>query len=225
MAFSAASKEFVLIYIGSQGEERMVHRSCVWNRPYFRDVRTGIMRFSHNEDGLWILSHPAFADVEPDDFAYIAEYLESGDFGLKRPNGEEEVQEAFAQIISAWITAQKLDMTDLLDHILDKLERLAPWDMWHVMTFACLTYESQGPCLPAQERLKDMLATDIARNYWIYIEDDHLSASFVQRLKDLPELERDIFIRRTLTLNARLQSEEDEDREDNENGENDEDVH
>ncbi|KAH7380754.1 hypothetical protein BKA66DRAFT_531533 [Pyrenochaeta sp. MPI-SDFR-AT-0127] len=204
----AASKEFVLIHVGPEKEERMIHINYVWSRPYFNDGRTGIMHFTRNDEGMWILSHPALNDIAPEDFLYIVEYLESDDFGLKNPEGVEEVQEAFAQIISAWVTALRLGMTDLLDHILDKLERL-PSDMWHIMAFACYAYESQKPCLPAQERLKDVLATDIAQNYWSYLEDDHLSKYFIERLQDLPELERDIYARRIVALDASLDSEED----------------
>ncbi|KAF1842403.1 uncharacterized protein K460DRAFT_359016 [Cucurbitaria berberidis CBS 394.84] len=198
------SKEFVLVYVGPEREERTLQKNHVWNRPYFRDMRTGILHFAINEAGTWVLSHPGLAEIEPEDFFFVAEYLESGELGHKRPEGESQVHEAFAQNISAWAAAIKLGMTDLLDHIVDKLERLAPWDMWDIMAFACHVFESSGPSLPAQQRMKDLLATDIAHNFWVYIEDDHLSASFVQRLKDLPELERVIYAKRIAVLKARL---------------------
>jgi hypothetical protein len=160
------------------------------------------------------LSHPALVEIEPDDFIFIAEYLESGGFGHRNPEGEDDVQKAFAEMYSAWVTAEKLGMLDLLDHICDKMERLAPWDMWDVMVFACHVYKSHGLDFTAQARMKDMLATDIAQNYWIYIEDDHLSTSFIQRLKQLPELERDIYVRRTSALNSQLDPEGDDDEDD-----------
>ena len=213
----AASKGFVLMYVGPDSEERTLQRSHVWDRPYFQDQRTGIMHFELKE-GQWLLSHPRLAEIDPEDFDLVAEWLESGQLGHKHPEGEEEVQEAFAQNISAWETALKLGMTDLLDHIVDKLERLAPWDMWDIMAFACHVFEETpgGSCLPVQERMKDLLATELAQNFWIYIEDEHLSAGFIQRLKDLPELERDIYERRTAAINARLHAEGNEGDEEDE---------
>ena len=218
IVYRTASKQFVQCRIGPEGEQRLLQRKSVWDRPYFRDPRTGVMLFKLKDDGIWELAHPGLNDVSPEDFAFIAEYLESGLFGFRNPQSEEEMVEAFAQMGSAWTVAEHLGMTDLTEHIVEKVESFAPWNLLNTIAFAWIVYASQGPPLPAKERLKDILATEIAQNYWTYIEDDHLNEIFIQRLKDLPELERDIYVRRTAALEAQLNEEDmenDEDEHDN----------
>ncbi|CAO2647824.1 Nn.00g087460.m01.CDS01 [Neocucurbitaria sp. VM-36] len=205
-----ASKEFVLVYVGPNGEQRTLQKNHVWEQPYFKDSVAGINHFELNDAGIWVLSHPSLSEIDPEDFIFVAEYLESKEFGHRSPEGGEEVQEAFAQNMSAWTAAVKLGMTDLLEDIVKKLERLAPWDMWDIMAFACHVFGSPGPSLPAQDLMKDMLTTEIAQNFWVYLEDDHLSESFRQRLKELPELERDIYVKRIAALNVQLHTEEGE---------------
>lgn len=172
------------------------------------------MYFTLNDDGTYELRHPGFADVSSEDFEFVAQYLESGDFGLKHPEGE-EVREAFAQMIAAWSIAETVNMTDLLDHVVDKMERLAPWDMCDVLAFAIQVYKSADLSLPAQQRMKDLLSAEIARHYWSYLEDEQLNGIFIQRLKQLPELERDVYTKRIATLNQNLQP-VDDDMDDNE---------
>lgn len=196
--------------------------NSIWNKPYFRDPRSGKNFFELNSDGVWELNHPELSKIELEEVDLVVEFLESNSFGYIHPQGEEERQDCFVQITSASRAAEKLGMTDLMEHIVEKLERLAPWDLWNTMCFACLAYAWPSPHFLAQERLKDLLATEIAQNFWIYIEDEHLSTTFIQRLKDLPELERDINARRQVALNTRLNSEDEgenehEDEEENEN--------
>lgn len=200
-----ASKTYVRVRVGPQRDERVLLKADVWDRAYFRESNAGIMYFSMDEDGMFELKHPGLADIDPDDFTFVAEYLESGKFGHVTPEGADQENEAFSQIVAAWTVAEILGMTDMMDHMIDKLAQLAPWDLWHVMLFACSVYRPSGISLPAQVKIKEMLAGSIAENFWIFIEDDHLSADFVQRLKDLPELDRDVSIERTRLLDGRLQ--------------------
>src|SRR5689334_14068986 len=95
----AASKDFVSIRVGAEREERLLHLKCVWGRPYFLNVTNGINLFDLNDDGSWELKHPGLSSIEPEDFNYVAEYLESDSFGYINPQGEEETNEAFIQII------------------------------------------------------------------------------------------------------------------------------
>lgn len=198
------SKTHVRVRVGPQHDERMLLKASVWDKPYFRESTAGIMYFSMDDDGMFELKHPSLADIDPDDFTYIAEYLESGQFGYVNPQGAEQENEAFSELVAAWTVAEVLGMADMMEHMIDKLQRMAPWDLWHVMLFACNVYTAAGISLPAQDRIKEMLAGNIAENYWIYIEDDYLSAEFVQRLKELPELDRDVTVRRAELLNDRI---------------------
>jgi hypothetical protein len=206
---SHESKEFVKVIVGPNGEVRTLQKQAVWERPYFQERRLGSLNYFHlNDEDAWELRHPRLADIEPEDFDFAAEYLESGDFGTKHSEGEEQVGKAFEQLNSAWVTAEKLGMTDLLEHVCDKMERLAPWDMWDVMAFAWEVYKEEAPYLPAQQRMMDMLAAYISEHYWSYIEGREISATFIQGLKDLPELELAIHSKRSTTLKEQLHPEE-----------------
>ena len=173
-------------------------------------TRYGINYFDLNDDGIWELQHPALPDIDPDDFVFAAEYLESDDFGHRSPrDGDgDQMEDAFVQCIAAWGVAEKLRMSDLMDHIVDKLERHIEPELQAVLIFACRIYESCDTGLPSRDRLRDYLATHIAENWWIYLGDDHLSGVFIERLKRLPELERDIYARRMAALNERLNADE-----------------
>lgn len=62
----------------------------------------------------------------------------------------------------------------------------------------------------------------IASNWWVYIRDEALSEEFIDRLQQLPELERDIYERRMRALEERLGEEEDDDDEDDSDDEGEE---
>jgi hypothetical protein len=209
--FRSESKEFVQVLVGPDQEIRTLQKQSVWDRPYFRDSRQGLLYFDHNAEGMWQLIHPALADIQPDNFAFVAEYLESAAFGIRYPQEGEEMNEAFAQCASTWITAEKLGMSDLMDHIVEKLERIEP-EMSAIFIFAVYVY-SQTPSF-SHLKLRDHLAVHIAENWWIYLDDDHLRSEVIKRLQTLPELERDIYQRRIPVLNDRVRaSQEDSDTE------------
>jgi hypothetical protein len=48
----------------------------------------------------------------------------------------------------------------------------------------------------------------IAENRLIYLDDDNLNSDFIERLKKLPELERDIIRRRLPLLEERIKGNE-----------------
>ncbi|CAE7216780.1 hypothetical protein HRS9139_07883 [Pyrenophora teres f. teres] len=205
------SKEFVQIPVGPDGVVSTLPKACVWNRKYWLDVRFGVNHFGLNDDGIYELQHPALPEIDPGDFVFAAEYLESGDFGHRNPRDghDDQMQEAFVQCIAAWGVAEKLRMHDLMDHITDKLERHIEPELMAVFIFATQIYRAEETGLPSQVRLQDYLATYIAQNWWIYLGDDHLSSAFIERLKTLPDLERDIYARRLVALNERLDAEKD----------------
>jgi hypothetical protein len=208
------SKEFVQVSVGDPAEIFMLYKSDVWNKPYFRDDRTGINYFDLNDQDMWVLKHPKFATMVPEDFRFIAEYLGSGDFGHRFPEDDEQIEESFSQCISTWVSAESLGMNDLLDDITEKLEhRISPWPMWDVMAFACYVYGPSRVSLPVHDKMKALLADSMAEHYWVYIEDEHLSGQFLERLRELPELERDIQGRRFPAINPQVGLPEDDEDE------------
>ena len=211
---SGSSKEFVLVRVGADKEQHFISKRSVWDRPYFRDPTCGVMCFEMDDDDLLELVHPGLANIDPVDFAHVAQYLENEVFGVQRTTTQDKTQQAFAEIVSAWHTAENLGMTDLMEHIVDKLGRLGPWGLFEVLAFACDQYKADGSPFPAQDQLKDFLATNLAQHYWVYVQDMTLSDIFIRRLQDSPEMERDILHRRLAALDLRLDEETDVEQED-----------
>jgi hypothetical protein len=177
----------------------------VWDRPYFRDTLSARNYIEPIGDNTWELVHPRLVDIAPEDFRWAAEYLSDGDFGHREPETEEEAADTFAQCVSAWRTAELLDMDDLLEHIVDKIRSSKPWwDLLNVMAFTVSIYQSEVS-LQAHDDLKALFSEYIADLFYVYLEDDHLSSNFTDRLKQLPELERDILRNRMTQLERRVQ--------------------
>jgi hypothetical protein len=222
---SDESNQFVQIFVGPEMDStndsdidplRRRHKfqllkHHLWDKPYFRDALSGRNYIEPIGDKTWELVHPRLIDIAPEDFRWVAEYLSDGDFGHREPETEEETADTFAQCMSAWRTAELLDMDDLLDHIVDKIRASQPWwDLWNVMAFAVSIYQSEV-ALQAHEELKALFSDYIAELFYIYLEDDHLSGTFTARLKQLPELERHVMKKRVAQLERRAQPGEEED--------------
>ncbi|KAJ8111282.1 hypothetical protein OPT61_g6091 [Boeremia exigua] len=218
------SSQFVQVFVGPEVDpasssdidphrrkyKLQLMKNHVWDRPYFRDTLSARNYFEPIGDNTWELVHPRLADISPEDFTWAAEFLSDGDFGHREPEDEEQVAESFAQCISAWRTAELLSMDDLLEHIVEKMRGTqAWWDLWSVMAFACSIYQSEVP-LQAHRELKTLFSEYIADLFFVYIEDHALSGAFLTRLKQLPELERDVLMKRVSQLEARPQLQQDD---------------
>jgi hypothetical protein len=214
---SSQSKDFVRVAIGPDKEIRNLQKKDVWNRPYFRDSRTGINHFSLDEDNNWELRHPQLVHVDLEDFRFIAEYLEDGEFGLRIPEGHDENKESIAQCMSAWATAEKLGMDDLLEHIAEKVKFLE-WDNEDVLTLAIIIYRTSGPSLHAHDTMRDWISSSLAHHFWTYTKDEAVAPYFRKRLRKLPELERDVFVKRAKSLTTGTEPDEDEESDEEELG-------
>jgi len=182
----------------------------LWDRSYFRDAKQGLLLIDYNEQGLWELKHPALVDIEPADFAFVAEFLESDGFGHRYPQEGEETNEAFAQCVAAWITAEKLGMWDMMEHVADKLKAIEP-GMLEVLVFCRHVYAEDATSL-SQDDIRDYLAVYIANHWWTYWGDDHLRPNFMELLQQFPQLDKDVIERRRPVLEERIdQSQEDSD--------------
>jgi hypothetical protein len=215
------SKDFVRVLVGPGREIRNFQKKDLWNRPYFQDSRTGVNYFGLDDDNAWELRHPQLPNIDLEDFRFVAEYITDGKFGLRNPEGQDQIKEAIAQCISAWETGEKLGMDDLLEHIAEKVKFLE-WDNEDVLTLAILIYRTSGPSLHAHDMMKDWISSYLAHHFWTYIKDDVVGPFFRKRLRRLPELERDVFVKRAQTLTTGAESDEDE--ESDEGGLGDDDL-
>lgn len=182
----------------------------MWDRSYFRDAKQGLLLIDYNEQGLWELKHPALVDIEPADFAFVAEFLESDGFGHRYPQEGEETNEAFAQCVAAWIAAEKLGMWDMMEHVAEKLKGIEP-EMLEVLVFCRHVYAEDATSL-SQDYVRDYLAVYITNHWWEYWGDDHLRSNFMKLLQQFPQLDKDVIERRRPVLEERIdQSQEDSD--------------
>jgi hypothetical protein len=205
---SSQSKDFVQVPVGPDLEIRTLQKKDVWGRSYFQDTRTGTNHFRLNEKNIWELHHPQLVNINHEDFQFIAEYLTDGRFGLRYPEGKEQMKESIAQCASAWETAEKLGMDDMLEHIAEKVHYL-DWDNEDVLTIAIIIYRSSGPSLHAHGLMKDWIAEFLAHHFWTYIKDENIGHYFRKRLRLLPELERDVFVKRADSLTKGTEFDED----------------
>ncbi|EUC45021.1 hypothetical protein COCMIDRAFT_37251 [Bipolaris oryzae ATCC 44560] len=213
------SKHFIHIPIGPTPQQlRILPQHSLWNRPYFRDPRRGLNHFDYI-DNTWVLRHPALPLVNPADFDFAAEYLESGGFGIRLPldpgnSSSEDHSTVLTQCYAAWSVADRLDMHDLMEHVVDKLESITP-DRDEMMVFACRIFgKKRDGDLPGHYRIKEFLAKFIAENWWGYVREG--GEWFVERLERLPELERDVCEKRLEVLNERLDREDEKEEEEEE---------
>lgn len=147
-------------------------------------------------ENAWELQHPRLEDIHPDDFRLVVEFLESGDFGHRHPQGEEQVAETLAHCMSAWTAAEKLNMDDLLDHIVNKIKSTADdWNMHSMMVFACFVWQRQSSDYEteAHDQMKSLLSAYIAEHFFDYVEAEELRSEFLDRLKQAPDLQTAVF--------------------------------
>jgi hypothetical protein len=176
--------------------------------PYFRDSRAGTNHFILADDGIWELRHPQLAKINTEDFQYIAEFLTTKGFGVRQPETSEQTKMAIAECVSAWQTAEKLNMDDLLEHIAHKVKYLS-WDNEDVLTMAIIVYRTPGPTLHAHDAMRDWISSFLAHHFWTYIKDENIGHFFRKRMRRLKELERDVFLKRAKSLTTGAEPDED----------------
>jgi hypothetical protein len=188
----------------------MIAKQDIWNRVYFRDPVSGRNYFDAKGEKTWELVHPRLPDIQSEAFEYISEYLSSADadFGIRNPCDEAAAEEAFTQCLVAWKTADLLGMNDLLDCIVAKVRKIEPWwTIWTIMLFARNIYETTDFLLSTHVEMRDILSSYIAEHFFDYMTvGSQLRNEFLKHLRQLPQLERDIYRKRLEVLNAQLPS-------------------
>lgn len=218
---SGESSHFVQVFVGPEADpasdnqidlERrrykfQVIKQHVWDRPYFRDGISARHYFTPIRENTWELTHPELANMSPDDFCFVAEYLSNGRFGYSEPEDQEQFAEFFAQCMSAWRIAEQLKADDLLNHIVEKIHAVHDmrdsWDLWNPVMFSCSIYQADLQ-LDAHTELKALFSEFIAEHYHIYLADDHTGGLLLNRFRQLPELEKDVLAKRIDLLERQL---------------------
>ncbi|KAF2687267.1 hypothetical protein K458DRAFT_485517 [Lentithecium fluviatile CBS 122367] len=181
------SKEFVEFLVGPDKEPFSIPSAEIKRRLYFHNKHHGYMR-AKGEQG-WTIELPGLELVSPEDFRHVADFLSTGTFG-HRVIDDNNRAEAMAQLVAAWEIAERYGMDDLLGHIVSKIEECMPWDPVEVLAFAIVVYGTEGSWLEEIENMKKMLTEYMAGNFYEMIEE--LPKDFLFRLRQIPELQRDV---------------------------------
>lgn len=195
----------VKVYVGEgeYEEEFIIPKPEIDRRPSLSDPQIGCTTMMN--DGTLKLDSPCFRSFHPDDFRFVAEFLSTGKFGRSfvAHDNEEGKREMFAECAVTWAIADRLVLEDLLDHIVAKIQQTRPWGMVETWWFAKTVYQTEGSALEAYTVMKDMIAEAIA-------DDFHelaiaYGSEFIGPLRELPELQRDVYKRLTAKAEAKLE--------------------
>jgi hypothetical protein len=147
---------------------------------------------------------PCLATMDPIDFEFAAEFLSTGDFGIRIVNDSNRDQ-AMAQCIAAWDVGEKLGMQDLLDRIVIKSQAAQPWNTEEVTIFSSVVYRAESFGFEAHDVMKNMLAKFMADNFYDMLEA--FGRAFTEEMRKIPELERDVYARLRDIAEKRLEAE------------------
>lgn len=211
MSFSEASKEWVIVHVGSENEPFIFPKRFLWDREYFRNADAGIMYLTVKEGNKYELEHPALPSIQLRDFEFAAQFLESGSFGTHPSDDAGDIDEIFAEIVSAWDVGEKLGMTDMLEYCVNKLELIAPIDPHHCLSFATILYQSPGIGVEARSNMKNLLTQQLAEQMHIYLREPESSGEFLDRFLAIPALEVDVLEKRSRLVRERERDEDEDD--------------
>ncbi|KAF2444814.1 hypothetical protein P171DRAFT_283875 [Karstenula rhodostoma CBS 690.94] len=195
----SASCEMVKVHVGEQDDEFLIPKLEVEKLPFLSDAKIGCI--STMEDGTLRLDLQCLKDFDPNDFRFVAEFLSTGQFGHSIV--DEETREAVLQeCVDAWPIADRIVLEDMLDHIVTKVQQ-AQLQLWEeAWVLALLVYETPGTPLGAYKLMKEFLVEMLAANFLEKVYD--YGAVVIDRLRDLPELQRDVYKRLLATAEQQV---------------------
>jgi hypothetical protein len=187
---SSDSKSFVEFLIGPDKVQFLIPRHEIKRREYFEVIHHKYEQ--PKGETTWAVVMPCLATIEPDDFQFVAEFLSTGNFGI-RVVDDSNRDSVMAQCIATWDVADQLGIQELLDLIVTRAQAAMPWSTEEVTYFSGVVYRVDGSVFGAHVEMKKLLAGYIADNFWDMVEN--FGRAFTDDLKQIPELERDIFAR------------------------------
>jgi hypothetical protein len=157
-------------------------------REYFCVLNHGYLQAKGEK--AWAFVMPGLKTINPADFQYAAEFLSTGDFGI-RTIDDSNRDIAIAECIAAWKVGDELGMLDLLELVMEKSQKAMPWTDIEVTIFSSVVYQTGGSFLDSHETMKDLLAGYIADNFYEMLS--RYGDDFTDPFRRRPELERDVF--------------------------------
>lgn len=155
---------------------------------YLSDAQIGCI--TRMDDGTSRIDLPCLKDFNPEDFKFVAQFLSTGQFGHSVIT-EDTRADVIAECAAAWPIADRMVLEDLLDHIVEKLQKAQPWQPEETWILALMVYETSDTLLKAYTTMKEMLAASLADNFYDMILRH--GQGFLGPLQEIPELKRDIY--------------------------------
>ncbi|KAH7139404.1 hypothetical protein B0J11DRAFT_477736 [Dendryphion nanum] len=201
------NSKFVKFVVGEaeNREEFYITYEIVKGCPYFGDDNLG---FIQKKDNGWIFERPCLRGIDPEDFRFVTEFLWSGEFGFRAIETDDDRSQNLAQCVAAWEVAEKLGMEDLMEHVVKKILRSAPWKHEEILVAAGHIYNMPGTPLPVYREMKDQVTDFIFRNYTEYIED--YCPSYIRTMHKYPELMADVYQKLAYQARTRVETQNEE---------------
>ncbi|KAL5388429.1 hypothetical protein DPSP01_003003 [Paraphaeosphaeria sporulosa] len=199
----SSSCELVKVHVGTGNDEFLIPKSEVEKLPFLSDPQIGCM--STMDDGTSRLDLQCLQDFDPAHFRFVAEFLSTGQFGHSIVN--EQTREAvLEECADAWPIADRIVLEDMLDHIVAKVQQAQVQEWELAWALALIVYETSGTPLDAYKLMKELLVEVIAADFLAKVDTyatEH-GNDIIDHLRDLPELERDIYRRLLETAEQRV---------------------
>jgi hypothetical protein len=190
-------KDMTCWIIGPNLEKFYIPLIAVTEREHLKKMGILLPNGRHG----WTVTKPSFADIDPNKFRPVAEFLSTGDFKshIHSPTGElleeEELKfETISLCADAWEVAENLALHDMMETIVSKMKAIRPWSLLELIMFATRVYSVPSvPAFPvdADIEMKGLISSFISANYNEYVTGDEQSA-FFEMLEQFPELRRDV---------------------------------
>ncbi|KAF2107887.1 hypothetical protein BDV96DRAFT_289558 [Lophiotrema nucula] len=197
----ATDEGWVEFRIGPERKPYFLRYELIQERSYFTGTNAhGLHCLLPKEGGGWIFDRPWLVDIKEEDFQFLAQFLENGDFGVIRVETDADRELAYAGCAAAWHVAATFGAEDMLEHIVAKFTSTMPWEEKEIFVFAKIVYRTDAVPLPAIDMMKDMLLDFIAAHYDNYLKNDATELAEFQRHSH--DFQRDLLKRRLYMLDA-----------------------
>jgi len=189
-------KDMTCWLIGPDLEKFYIPYAAITEREHLKKM--GILE-PHGEHG-WRVTKPSFADIDPESFRPVAEFLCTGEFKARstgptgEPLEEEDLKsEAIELYAGAWEVANDLSLDDMMEAIIEKMRATQPWPLVELLIFASRVYSIPSVLafpVEANIEMRSLTSSFISANYNQYLNEHQ--ETLMEKLQQFPELRRDV---------------------------------
>ncbi|ORY14291.1 hypothetical protein BCR34DRAFT_560597 [Clohesyomyces aquaticus] len=189
--------DWVTFLVGPERTKFIIPFEAVQNRPCFFGANSKLNLVKKGNGHYF--ERQSLLRMDPRNFESIAEYLQSGDFGQKVIEHEDDKLELIDGCLETWNVARELGMLDLMEYIEQKMRKSLPWPLDAALSVAERVHRCEDSVDPTEDLLKIMMAEFIAENFLKYLDETHLRR-LRKKFTEFPELEENVHTARSEML-------------------------